>query len=170
MVSQSLLNAIKVEEKVSSNFCLGLTDWCSCESCIASRSSMEHEDKPTNVKRAKLSLTRFSTSRSDEEMTEISKGKRSANTQRSTTWVVKAFREWVSERNSKYPEDQVPEDFLHQNFTQRHIPLNHWLSHFVVKSRRQDGNKLSASYSAQPSCRHSSLHERTKSRYTGLSF
>ena len=80
MVTPSLLIAIKIQEKVSSNFCLGLTDWCSCESCIASRSSMEHEecvDKPPNGKRAKLhvSLTCFSTPWSDEEMMEIYKGK-----------------------------------------------------------------------------------------------
>ena len=98
VVSPSLLNTIKIQEKVSSNFCLGLTDWCSCESCIASRSSMEREecvDKPPNAKCAKLSLTRFSTPRSDEEMMEIS-----VNMQRSTAWAVKAFREWISERNS----------------------------------------------------------------------
>ena len=138
VISPFLLNTIKIQEKVSSNFCLGLTDWCSCESCIVSRSSMERKesvDKPPNAKHAKLSLTRFSTPRSDEEMMEISKGKRSANTQRSTTWAVKAFREWISERNSKYPEDQVPEDFLDQNFAERITPLNHWLSHFVVKAR-----------------------------------
>ena len=103
MVSPSLLNAIKIQEKVSSNFCLGLTDWCSCESCIASRTSMEREecvDKPPNGKCAKLSLTRFSTPWSDEEMMEIYKGKQSVNAQRSTAWAVKAFREWISECNS----------------------------------------------------------------------
>ena len=70
-------------------------------------------DKPPNAKRAKLSPTRFSTPRSDEEMTKIYKGKRSANTQKSTAWEVKAFREWISERDS---EDQAPENFLDQNF------------------------------------------------------
>ena len=39
----------------------------------------------------------------------------------------------------KYPEDQVPEDFLDQNFAERSTPLNHWLSRFVVEVRRQDG-------------------------------
>ena len=117
VISLSHLNAIKIQEKVSSNFCLGLTDWCSCESCIASGSLMERDksiasgslmesaDKPPNAKRAKLSLARFSTRRTDHEMTEISKGKRSANTQRSTAWAVKMFREWISKWNSKYPED-----------------------------------------------------------------
>ena len=70
-----------------------------CEECV---------DKPPNAKRAKLSLTRFSTPQSDEEMMEIYKGKRSVNMQRSTAWAVKVFREWTNERNSKYPEDQVP--------------------------------------------------------------
>ena len=163
MVSQSLLNAIEIEDKVSSNFCLGLTDWRSCESCIASRSSMEHEDKPPNAKQAKLSLTHFSTPRSEEEMMEISRGKQSVNMQRNTPWAVKAFREWISECNSKYPEDQVSEDFLDQNFAERSTPLDHWLSCFIVEARGQDGKKLSTSHSAQPSCRHSSLNEGTKS-------
>ena len=106
---------------------------------IEVRWSAKSVDKPPNGKRAKLSLTRFSTPRSDEEMMEIYKGKRSANTQRSTAWAVKVFRECISECNSKYPEDQVPEDFLDQNFTERSTPLNHWLSRFVVEARRQDG-------------------------------
>ena len=101
-----------------------------CEECV---------DKPPNAKRAKLSLTRFSTPQSDEEMMEIYKGKRSVNMQRSTAWAVKAFREWISECNSKYAEDQVPEDFLDQNFAERSTPLNHWLSRFIVEARRQDG-------------------------------
>ena len=67
----------------------------------------------TNRKCAKLSPMCFSTPQSDEEMTEIYKGKQSANTQKSTAWEVIAFREWISERNS---EDQVPENFLDQNF------------------------------------------------------
>ena len=85
----------------------------------------------------KLSLTRFSTFLSYEEMMELYKGKRSANTQRSTTWEVKAFREWISERNSKYPQDQVPENFLEQNFAE----LGHWnwVYYFVVDARRQNG-------------------------------
>ena len=70
---------------------------------------MKCVDKLPNAKLAKLSLTRFSTPLSDEEMTEIYKGNRSANTQRSTAWEVKTFREWISERNS---EDQVPETSL----------------------------------------------------------
>ena len=70
---------------------------------------MKCVDKLPNAMLAKLSLTRFSTPRSDEEMTEIYKSKRSANTQRSTEWEVKTFREWISERNS---EDQVPETSL----------------------------------------------------------
>ena len=48
---------------------------------------------------------------------------------------MKAFREWISERNSK---DQVPKDFLDQIFAERSIPLNHWLSCFVVEAQRQD--------------------------------
>ena len=36
----------------------------------------------------------------------------------------------------KYPEDQVPEDFLDQNFAERSTPLNH---RFIVEARRQDG-------------------------------
>ena len=43
----------------------------------------------------------------------LMKGKWSANTQKGTAWRVKAFREWISERDS---ESQVPENFLDQNF------------------------------------------------------
>ena len=70
-------------------------------------------DKPPNAKCAKLSPKRFSTPQSDKEMTEIYKGKQSANTQKSTAWEVKPFRGWISKRNS---EDQVSENFLDQNF------------------------------------------------------
>ena len=41
--------------------------------------------------------------------------------------------------HSKYTEDQVPKDFLDENFTERSIPLNYWLSRFVVEAGRQDG-------------------------------
>ena len=99
-------------------------------------------DKPPNAKRAKLSLTRFSTPRSDKEMTEIYKGKQSANTQKSTAWEVKPFREWISECNS---EDQVS---LNQNFAERSTHhTNPWVYRFVVDTRRQNGElELSASY------------------------
>ena len=77
------------------------------------RWSAKWVDKPPNAKRAKLSPTRFSAPQSDEEMMEIYKGKRSANTQKSTALEVKVFREWISECDS---EDQVPENSLDQNF------------------------------------------------------
>ena len=112
MVSPSLLNAIK---KVSSNFCLGFTDWCSCESCIASSSLMECKecvDKPLNAKRVKLSLTCFSTPQSDKQMMQIHKGKRSANMQRSTAWAVKVFREWISECILSILKIKFPKTFL----------------------------------------------------------
>ena len=55
---------------------------------------------------------------------------------------VQRVDQWV---HSKYTEDQVPEDFLDENFTERSIPLNHWLSCFVVEAWRQDGeNQLPA--------------------------
>ena len=75
-------------------------------------------DKPPNAKRAKLSLTRFSTPQSDEEMTEIYKDKQSANTQKSTAWEVKPFREWISKCNS---EDQVSKNFLDRKFVRSRV-------------------------------------------------
>ena len=74
-------------------------------------------------------------------MMEIYKSKRSANTQRSTEWEVKTFREWISERNS---EDQVPETSLTKILQKGVLIIQ---IRFVVDTQRQNGElELFASY------------------------
>ena len=70
--------------------CVGLPDYCACVKCTARRSTME-----SAAKRPKLSLslpknrgkTQFGAPLSSDKMGLISKGKRSAYTERSTSWL-----------------------------------------------------------------------------------
>ena len=61
--------------------------------------------------RASTSNARFAEPLPDERMKEISKGKRSVSTLRSTSWAVTVYREWISNRNL-HSTDKCPEDFL----------------------------------------------------------
>ena len=59
------------------------------------------------------------------------------NTARNTTWAVKIWKDWSAGRRDAYPNafSKWPVHFLIAN----HMQLDHWLSKFVVETRRSDG-------------------------------
>ena len=88
---------------------------------------------------SKAESSRFATPLSDDAMTQISKGKRSVNTDRSTAWAVAAFKQWIEQRNKTGPEETCREDFLEMNHAGDIPYLERWLCRFVVEARKQDG-------------------------------
>lgn len=89
-----------IEHRSSRNrFCISLEEFCICESCYSkqkARMAMESASSSTNMEPPmKLSLgNRFSVPVADNDMTEIVKGKRPANTARATSWAMNTFQEW----------------------------------------------------------------------------
>ena len=72
-------------------------------------------------------------------MAEISKGKKCQNTERSTSWAVSTFKQWVKQRNDACPDDTCPDNFLEANHTDDVAGLQRWLCRFVVEARKQGG-------------------------------
>ena len=56
------------------------------------------------------------------------------NTKKSTTWAVKVWKDWSSNRRVVSPSDWPPHLFLCSTWE-----LNRWLSRFILEVRRQDG-------------------------------
>lgn len=87
--------------------------------------------EPTPSKRK-----RFSSPKSKVEMKKIGQGFVPKNTQKSTDWAVKVYREWVRERNKRTNSDgEVPSDLLEHPVDST---LNYWLAQFVFEVRRED--------------------------------
>ena len=108
------------------------------------RASKKCEDETeAPAKRLKLSLPkdkpRFTTPLPEAKMAEISKGKKCVNTERSTSWAVTTFKQWVKERNKACPNDLCPDDFLEANHSNDVSNLQRWLCRFVVEARKQGG-------------------------------
>jgi hypothetical protein len=104
---------------------------------------LENEEKSVPAKRLKLSLSkekpRFAAPLPEESMTEISKGKKCVNTERSTGWAIRVFKQWIEQRNELFPADPCPEDFLELRHSEDVNRLQKWLCRFVVEARKQDG-------------------------------
>ena len=143
IISPSLLKSFSERKRTrsrSSLLCLGLPDYCECEKCVPNLSKDVVEAAP---KRLKLSLPkskqRFATPLPEAEMTEISKGNKCLNTERSTSWAVCTFKEWVKQRNDSCPGDLCPDGFLEANHSDDVANLQLWLCRFLVEARKQDG-------------------------------
>ena len=87
-----------------SSTCLGLpewTDWCSENRFKKPGTCAAHEaDRFKYV--------------GDQEAKQLAVGFTPKNTEVNTKWAVTNFQEWCEWRNSKYPDDPVPENFLEQ--------------------------------------------------------
>ena len=82
---------------------------------------------------------RFASPLPEDTMTEISKGKKCINTERSTAWATGVFKQWIEQRNQLSPADACPEDFLELRHSEDINRLQKWLCRFVVEARKQDG-------------------------------
>ena len=151
VVSPSLLERVderKSESRsTSSLFCTGLPEFCNCEKCVSinreSDTATENSVTSAPAKRLKLSLSKeksgFASPLPEDSMTEISKGKKCINTERSTAWATGVFKQWIEQRNQLSPADACPEDFLELRHSEDVDRLQKWLCRFVVEARKQDG-------------------------------
>ena len=103
-------------------------DYCHCENCASKQPKDATETAP---KRLKLSLpkdkSRFAPLLPEAKMAEISKGKKCQNTERSTSWALSTFKQWIKQRNDAYPDDLCPDDFLEANHSNDVAGLQRWL-------------------------------------------
>ena len=151
VVSPSLLTLVEERKSesrsTSSLFCLGLPEFYNCEKCVSinqeSDTATENSVTSAPAKRLKLSLSkekpRFASPLPEDPMTEISKGKKCINTERSTTWATGVFKQWLEQRNQLSPADVCPEDFLELRHSEDVNRLQKWLCRFIVEARKQDG-------------------------------
>ena len=93
--------------------------------------SSSKENFPPHARR------RFNFDVSDEDFEEFTKGYVPRNTMGDTQKCVRLFTEWMSERNSLFPDDLVPEDIL---TTKDKSLLCKWLCKFCIEVRKKDGS------------------------------
>ena len=78
--------------------------------------------------------SRFANPVSDEEVKALQASAVPVNTQKSTTWAVKVWKDWSANRRLVSPSDWPPHLFICSE-----CELNRWLCKFIVEVRRQDG-------------------------------
>ena len=148
----------------NSPFCLGLPEYNCCGTMEKGGSMAQMKrQKPSNVdgeegddndfetKKAKLSLAkgkenkkrqvlslskRFNVTLTESEVIKSSKGVIPANTARSTSWAMRVFHEWVTQRN-KRTKEKYPADLLDKPYSTQTI--SECLQRFVAEARRADG-------------------------------
>ena len=83
------------------------------------------------------SAARFAIQADNKEVQATQNNSVPQNTARNTTWAVKIWKDWSAGRRDAYPNafSEWPVHFLIAN----HMQLDHWLSKFVVETRRSDG-------------------------------
>ena len=85
---------------------------------------------------------RFAKPLSEMQMTNLEKGPVMPNTETSTVWALRTFNDWRNERNKQLATGDIcPLDSLEKPKAEK---LNFWLSCFVVKARRKDGEPYPA--------------------------
>ena len=118
--------AMSESQAFCSSTCLGLPEWTDCcsENCFKKPgTSAAHEaDRFEYV--------------GDQEAKQLAVGFTPKNTEVNTKWAVTNFQEWCEWRNSKYPDEPVPENFLEAADSDL---LDKWLSRYVVETRGKKG-------------------------------
>ena len=89
-------------------------------------------------KRHRLSLSRFASPLTANEMTKVCEGFTPQNTTKNTDRALRVFQEWQKQRDG----DQCPSDLLECPSAEK---LNYWLSRFVIECRRVDGQPYPSS-------------------------
>ena len=109
----------------SNPFCLGefwYVEWDCCSSPPPSKKK----------KTTKAPGGRFATPLSPKSMEQVCRGVVPKNTKKCTSWALRVFEEWRTERNS-VNEESCPENLLEEPKSDL---LNYWLARFVVEIRR----------------------------------
>ena len=102
---------------------------------------LELEEPMKKKRRKSLSLRkrRFGQSVS-ENLSELTKPIVPKNTKKNTSWALRNFNDWRAERERHYPQEVCRSDLF------EHAPwnieeLNHWLTIYVLETRRADGQR-----------------------------
>ena len=102
---------------------------------------VEAEKSPPR-KKTRLSLSlknkRFAAPLTETEMGKLCEGYTPQNTAKNTSWALRVFKDWESQRDG----EQCPSDLFESPSAEK---LNYWMSRFVVESRRSDGNPYPSS-------------------------
>ena len=80
---------------------------------------------------------RFAEPATSAEFEKLSAGVIPKNTQKNEQWALRAFNEWIQERNKRC-EDKCPESILE---TENAECLAKWLSLFTIEVRKKDGER-----------------------------
>ncbi len=95
------------------------------------------------LKEPSTDVLRFGKNVTNEEELEVySKGFVPKNTDNNTSWALRNWEAWCIWSKSKNPEEPVPTDLLEAKDP---MALNHWLSLYVMETRRKDGKKFPSS-------------------------
>ena len=151
IVSASLLKTLKylpspaTKRRIKADFSLGMGEWEEWSSadegddfqlqslarkkCTAARSS-----EPAKCER-------FAEPATLAELEKLSAGVIPKNTQKNEQWALRAFNEWIHERNKC--EDKCPKSILETENTES---LAKWLSLFTIEVRKKDGELSSCHY------------------------
>ena len=93
-----------------------------------------------NQKEADNKQSRFAIMSNLDQLNVSKKALTTKNTEKSTTWALRAFNAWIQERNAviESESEKCPVDIL---ATSDNKQLCHWLCVFVTKVRKSDGSK-----------------------------
>ena len=159
IVNESLIRSEKVDltEEEEQRFCLGLEGWCPCRVCFPPAMekkslSLKHSREPVDSHVEKPILNdlgeptsklqkidkRFDFNVTSDDLFRFMEGETPVNTERSTTWAVKIFKDWRIARNTTVTTDLCPENI----FTLEDSDIIcQWLCKFVTKVRKTTGQE-----------------------------
>ena len=120
----------------SSPYCLGMTDYNCCGVPEPKRKKLKN--KPEKPKPLSPS-SRFNTTVSSEEIEKSLKGCVLVGTAKSTNWVVRAFQQWLMQRNKRVPQEAFPQDILQKEYPTEN--LCNCLQRYVLEARRVNGTQ-----------------------------
>ena len=147
IVSASLLKNLKyppspaTKRRIKEDFNLGMGEW---EEWSSADEGDDFQLQPLARKKrtaAKSSepakCKRFAEPATSAELEKLSAGVIPKNTQKNYQWALRAFNEWIQERNKRC-EDKCPESLLE---TENAESLAKWLSLFTIEVRKKDGER-----------------------------
>ena len=107
-----------------------MCDWTDCGTKVKPQAQL-HLPSTSKCEAHPSTFERFEFA-DEGTLEEFSKGLIPANTGRSTKWALKVFELWREQRNERFPNDTVPDDFYS---TVDPAVLNTHLSRFAVETR-----------------------------------
>ena len=112
-----------------------MCDWTDCGTKVKPQAQL-HLPSTSKCEAHPSTFERFEFA-DEGTLEEFSKGLIPANTGRSTKWALKVFELWREQRNERFPNDTVPDDFYS---TVDPAVLNTHLSRFAVETRKSVGS------------------------------